>query len=383
MYKYFKALPWYVRYLIYFSVIVIIKVIWIISFNINSEKDILDRRNLLLYYLDNGGFRVTNMPSFIGEQFKGEWALVTSSMTVSALTNIVFKYPDIREPSLLAIEKIIELTINEQADFDKRIWGEHPLYNLEIENGHIGYLGHLNFMLGAYRLIGGNSNYDELHHEITKSLIRQLNKASFPYLETYPGEIYTSDNLVVYASIRLYDKIYKTDHKNLIAKWKKYTIAHLLDNQTGLIVTTLDSTGKGNGISRGSWAGWDSFYLPFIDTAFAKEQYEKTKKNFIINLPFGMIGCREYKNGESSRGDIDSGPVIFGISTSGTGFIIAGAIHAKDTLTYNGLLLTAEVIGSSVSWNNRRHYLFSPLVGDAIVLAMKTACLWDDRFLKK
>lgn len=381
MYKYFESLPWYIRFLTYFILIITLKLIWVKSFNINSEKDILDRRNLLLYYLDNGGFKVENMPSFIGKQFKGEWALVTSSMTVAALTNIVFEYPDTREQSLLAIKKIIQLTINEQADFDEKKWSEHPLYSLENDNGHIGYLGHLNFMLGAYRLIGGDSKYDERHHEITKSLIRKLNKASFPYLETYPGEIYTADNMVVYASISLYDKIYKTDHENLIEKWKKYTVNHLLDNSTRLIVTTIDYEGKGNNKSRGSWAGWNSFYLPFIDTAFAREQYEKVKKNFITTSLFGMIGCKEYGDGVSSSGDIDSGPVIFGISTSGTGFIIAGAKHYKDTVTYNGLLLTAEVVGSSVSWNNRRHYLFSPVVGDAIVLAMKTACIWDDRFL--
>jgi hypothetical protein len=383
MCKYFKAFPWYFRYLLYFIFIVIIKVIWIKSFNDKSEKDILDRRNYLLYYLDNGGFKVTNMPSFIGEQFKGEWALVTSSMTVSALTNIAFEFPETKEQSRRAIDKIIQLTISEQSEFDNKRWNEHPLYSLEYGNGHIGYLGHLNFMLGAYHLIGGGSDYAELHREITNSLIHNLNEAPFPYLETYPGEIYTADNMVVYASIRLYDKIYKTDHEKLIKKWKEYTVTHLLDNHTGLIVTAIDSMGNGNNRSRGSWAGWNSFYIPFIDTVFARDQYEKIKKNFVINLPFGMKGCREYRDGVSSIGDIDSGPVIFGVSTSGTGFIIAGAKNSKDTVTYNGLLLTAEVFGSSVSWNKRRHYIFSPVVGEAIVLAMKTSYLWDDRFLNK
>lgn len=31
--------------------------------------------------------------------------------------------------------------------------------------------------------------------------------------------------------------------------------------------------------------------------------------------------------------------------------------------------------------DRRNHHLFAPLVGDAIILTMKSSCLWDDRFL--
>ena len=79
-------------------------------------------------------------------------------------------------------------------------------------------------------------------------------------------------------------------------------------------------------------------------------------------------------------GDVDSGPAILGLSPSGTGFMIGGAVHEKDTDLLSELLFTSEVVGSSLEWDNKRSYLLAPLVGDAIMLAMKTARVWDLRY---
>ena len=46
------------------------------------------------------------------------------------------------------------------------------------------------------------------------------------------------------------------------------------------------------------------------------------------------------------------------------------------------LLDTAEIAGFTFQWNGERRYLLAPLVGDAIVLAMKTACVWDRRYVR-
>jgi hypothetical protein len=79
---------------------------------------------------------------------------------------------------------------------------------------------------------------------------------------------------------------------------------------------------------------------------------------------------------------VDSGPVIFGLSTSATGFAFAGARLNKDIAFLNALSFTSEVAGFSFQYKNRRRYLLSPLVGDAIMLGMKTATRWDDRFIE-
>ncbi len=71
------------------------------------------------------------------------------------------------------------------------------------------------------------------------------------------------------------------------------------------------------------------------------------------------------------------------LSTSGTGFAVAGARLFEDSEMLGGLLYTAEAVGSSWDANGTRRYLLAPIVGDAIMLAIKTAMPWDSRCLAK
>ena len=109
---------------------------------------------------------------------------------------------------------------------------------------------------------------------------------------------------------------------------------------------------------------------------FARDQYSKLKRSFAVDLPFGFAALREYRRGVKGTGDIDSGPVVFGMSTSGTGFAMVGAAIHGDLEYKHGLLRTAEIVGTSIQMGGERRYLFAPLIGDAIVLAMRTAQLW-------
>jgi hypothetical protein len=68
------------------------------------------------------------------------------------------------------------------------------------------------------------------------------------------------------------------------------------------------------------------------------------------------------------------------LTPSGTGFAIAGALLNKDGAFLEELLRTSELAGFSVQRAGRRCYAIAPLVGDAILLAMKTAGPWDERY---
>ena len=71
---------------------------------------------------------------------------------------------------------------------------------------------------------------------------------------------------------------------------------------------------------------------------------------------------------------MDAGPIIFGLSPSGTAFSIGCATYFDDTDLRKHLLKTAEIAGHSVWWNDKRHYLLADIaiVGEAITLAMRT-----------
>ena len=67
---------------------------------------------------------LNEMPSGIGEQFQGEWALYTCSMTSAALANIAILYPQNKELSIKFIGQIIDIAMSEEIrEYDKLRWG--------------------------------------------------------------------------------------------------------------------------------------------------------------------------------------------------------------------------------------------------------------------
>ena len=365
-----------------------VKLLWVRRYVLDGAKlvdgrereDVLARRRYLVEKV-RAGAESGAMPAALPRLFQGEWALGSCSMLATALTNIAFVYPETREESVRVIGALIERAMDpSHRQFDGAMWGEDPLTSLEGPHGHAAYLGHLNFMLGAYRLAGGDHRHDTLFRNVSESLARRMRLRPCRCTETYPGELYPMDNVVAHASLRNYDRVFGTRLSDVTDEWLEVSRSRYLDPATGLLYFRLDGAERPLQHSRGSSSGWNSFYLPFIDREFAEEQYARAKTRLLRRVPFAAI--REHPSGAFGLGDIDSGPVIFGLSLSGTGFLIGGAVQAGDTEMASALLRTAELAGWTVERRGKRRYLMAPLVGEAILLAMKTARVWDDRFVR-
>ncbi len=317
-----------------------------------------------------------------GGIYASEWQLVTLSMTAAALANLAFAMPETRAEHLAACITIVEQTLHPAIRaFEVTAWDSDPLDDLAGGNGHIGYLGHLGIVLGAHRVLGGDDRYDALHAAVSEAIARRMRASPSWHLETYPGQIYTADNSVGVAALAIWDMLSGQSHADAIAGWVAHTRARLLDPDNGIIVFQVAPDGGPIGRGRGSAAGYNSFYLPFIDAALAAEQRRAVQAHMLVDLPFGGIGVREYLPGIDQGGDVDTGPLLFGVSPSATGFFMAGARHAGDDALLLGLLRTAEIAGFSAPCRNGRCYWLAPLVGDAIVLAMRSATPWDRRYL--
>lgn len=347
------------------------------------REDILRRREYLIRETAVPERLLGKMPWFIPDQFKEEWAIGTLSMTSAALTSIAFEFPETRAQSISHIELLIRTMLStEIRNFEKRAWGVDALDALENGAGQIGYLGHLNFMLSALRLLGGGAQYLDLYQRVSAALARRMEAGASYYVETFPGVIFTADNMVVAASLANYDREFGPVHEDLLKRWVTRTKERVCESRSGLIPFYVDAEGNGLGVPRGSGTGWNSFYLPFVNKEFAAEQYRLLVKHFVVRLPFGFAAVREYMAGDDGSADIDSGPVLFGLSTSGTGFSLAGTAWHRDEGLQTGLLQTAELVGTSMGSTGSQRYLLAPLVGDAIMLAMRTAQPWDDRYIK-
>ncbi len=370
--------------------LVLVKALWVGGFRVSARElleggareDLMTRR---AYLLDRLAFQKgeADSPAGLPEKFRGEWALGTLSMSATAMVQMALADPETREESRDRVAQWIDVARGPALQrFDTRAWGRSALGTLESPEGHLGYLGHLNLLLASYKYLGGDGRFDALHRRVTESLRAKLGRSPAGVAETYPGEIYVPDVVAAVASVALYERADSGDSP-FARKWAARARERLLDPATGGLPFSVDLQGRLRQGPRGCGMGWNSFYLGFVDPEFNREQYDVMKKVFAGQAGGMVPGIREWPRGVRRGGDVDSGPLIGGLTPSGTGFAIAGAVLNRDAKFLDALLWTSETAGFSLQWMGRRRYATAPLVGDAILLSMKTARPWDARYIRR
>lgn len=369
--------------------LILCKVIWVrcATKNIGSfeteKADILRRRAYLLDKVITEPQKLIDMfPPGIGEQFQGEWALYTCSMLSASLVNIAKFYPETKEQSITAIDSLIQMVMSpELRRYDLLRWGEDPLTFLESNNSHVSYLSHLAWMIAGYKKLGGGNKFDELQRSLCGAMNRRLLGSPHLNLETYPDEpIYVPDVLVAIVALKLYSRQNNGIYDKTVDEW----LANMKEDHTsetsGLIASIImqDDEGGLHNFYKGSYSALSCYYLTFIDEEYAKEQYRILKDQFYKKIP--LAGFKEYIHKSPILSfDMDAGPVVFGLSPTGTAFGIGSATYFNDTIVRKKILRTAERAGSTVTIKGKSHYLLAniAIVGEAITLAMRTAISWN------
>ncbi len=371
------------------GIIVLTKVIWVSIATRNngsfeSEKDdILRRRNYLIEKVITEPQKVIDeMPAIVGPQFQGEWALYSCSMLTAAIVNTTLIYNEDPEPAIAQIDSLIKIVMSPELrayDYDR--WGEDPLETLEGNESHVSYLSHLAWMIGGYKRLGGCDKYDELYHSLCETMNRRMLESPNLNLATYPGEcIYMPDMLVAIVALSVYSEQHNGEYYATIDNWLYEIKNHWLDTTTDLIASFLptdDMESTDGAVIKGSYTALSCYYLTFVDEAFARDQYERFKANFMQRRP--ITGFKEYYDRNQWLGmDIDAGPILFNLSPTGTAFGVGSVTYFNDTKLRTKLLKTGELAGFTVTRHSKSHYLLAnvALVGETIMLAMRTATKW-------
>lgn len=370
-------------------VIIVIKAIWVgvatrHNGDLDSEKsDIMARRNYLIgKVVTNPKQLIDEMPRLVGPQFQGEWALYSCSMLSAALVNTTLIYDEDREANIARIDSLIQMVLSpELRAYDRERWGEDPLETLDGNESHISYISHLAWMIGGYKHIGGCDKYDELYHKLCETMNRRILESPNMNLPTYPGEcVYVPDMLVAIVALSVYSRQYEGKYYSTVCQWIDEAKHHWLDNDTGMLASFLPDEREGmygEAPIKGSYSALSCYYLTFVDVEFARDQYEKLKANFLQKRP--ISGFKEYHNRRCWLGmDIDAGPIICNLSPTGTAFAVGSVTYFQDWTLRKKLLKTGEMAGTTWHRKDKSHYLLADvaLVGEAIMLAMRTATEW-------
>lgn len=305
------------------------------------------------------------------ERFDGEWAFGTFLMSTLGLGQAVLAHSEERARLVPAMRRSVERLIAADTNaFGTAAWGHPGLSELAHGRGH-GYLGYANLALSMLRLVDSNTPRASLNDELTEALAARLEAAPYALFETYPGESYPPDIAMVAGSIALHDCATGRPPRAFMSAWRT-SFERYIDRESGLLYQAAQAdSGLTIGPPRGSGTAIAAYATSFADPQLSRELYAGLRRQALSGLGFGVM--REYAAGRSGDGDIDSGPVLWGVGVAATGFALAAARLHGDQQLFTELYRTVDLFGVSLGDRHGRHFMSGGPLGNAIVLAMTGA----------
>ena len=247
------------------------------------------------------------------------------------------------------------------ARFDSQLTPQYGIY----------YLGWKNYLLSKILCIDTNfsnaNKYKKAFVEQCESIDNALQQSPTPYLESYESQTWPADMFVAMASLKQHDQLFIPKYKATLHQWIN-KIQLLLDSKSNMLPHSVESkTGKPTEGSRGSSMSLMLRLLAEIDPEMAQQQYKLYKKYFVTTT-CGLPSIREYPKGTEGQGDIDSGPVIFGIGFSATIVSIGTFSKLGAQKESDQQYKTIHAFGFDYTHKNTKRYVFGLLpIADAFI----------------
>lgn len=361
--------------------------IWLIliqfqTYSYPQKNEILQRVNYLERVIKEPLESGTEVSEIGNESY--EWMLFSYSFSSYALTNIAIRDSSFKDRSSQIIKIAIERVLEEPVFSPYGV--EHSeLVSDSIPDYSVLYLGHLNLMLGNYRMLSSDTTYNRLNDNISKSLFRRYSETEFLNLESYPTSIWIPDNTVAIASLKIHSFNTNSTYESIAEQWVLYTKNNYIDQKTDVLYSTVNSnSGIAEEEPRGSMLGWSIMFIYQFDSEFAKDLYQNYKDHFSHNYLALRLFKERYDNNETNTGDIDSGPILRGYSIPANEFALSNAILAGDFKTARKIERLISLGTSTITKNNEFRYSvrfldmnISPMA-EALVLNSLTITKWTE-----
>lgn len=284
-------------------------------------------------------------------RYDGEWLFVTYMMAVLGHAQLAVEHPELRA-------------------FDREAWGADPIDDLGSERAHLAYLGYLSLALSLARFVDPETRFAELEARVIEHLAARFEASTIGLVETYPGEIYPTDNSTFTGALAVHDRATGDDHRALLAHLIE-GMGRARDPRSGLLFQAMASDGSPRDLARGSGTALAAYFVSFADGALSRSLFSAIERELARSF-LGFGTTREFLPGEGGFGDVDSGPVLFGQGPSASGFSIALARIHREPERFTALLATASFVGGPIDADGTHYALGGPL-GDALLFALSTA----------
>jgi hypothetical protein len=193
-----------------------------------------------------------------------------------------------------------------------------------------------------------------------------------PWLDSYEGMAWPADNAVGAASLASCGTLLHPRYAETAREWLRAALRRA-DPATGLIPHE-----AGSPLPRGESAALMIRFLHEIDPGVAASQYAAFRRTFATRFAGLLPAVREYPRGVRGGGDVDSGPLILGVSAPASVVGVAAARMTGHHRAAADLRASPEVLGIPLQWGGRRSYAFGRLpVGDAFLAWVSVVRPWN------
>jgi hypothetical protein len=295
-------------------------------------------------------------------------------MTALGLAQLVLAHPEWKDEYRHPLrDAALRSFLPEMRDFGTRAWdGEDALESVGGAHGH-AYLAYSALAIGMARLVdpaGFPRAVIRDHDALIAAYERRLLASPTALIETYPGEAYPTDVAAVAAAIAVHGRATGVDHARVLLHWARQLRSVQRDRRSGYVHQRMKVNGDPVDVPRGSGTGLAAYYAGFVDRGVAVELTDALVAH--ENRLFGFGAIAEFGE-QQGHGDIDSGPVILGVSVAATGFALAPlrALGRRDV--FERVMRTTNLFGMPADDAQARRFRSGGPIGNALLLAMLTA----------
>ncbi len=233
-------------------------------------------------------------------------------------------------------------------------FGDNPA----LENGAF-YRGWRLWLIQGLTLPDGSGRhtaYAARAAEEARQIRTALTASPTGMVTSYPGRTWPCDNVVAMAAVAAVEGRQQP-------AWAA-SVQRFADPATGLLPHEVDTAGRPLEGPRGSSQTIIQTFWPRVTTDGSYDSYTAA----FVTRELGLVGVREHPHGDGSPGDVDSGPLVAGVSLRASAVGLAAARANGDARLADTLDREADLLGLPLDWHGTRSYALGLLpVGDAFV----------------
>jgi hypothetical protein len=311
-----------------------------------------------------------------------EWDFMGRSFLVWSLANMGLRDPAFKPAALDIIDRITDETIllEKQNGIGFFLMNYFRPDDFVLKPVRSQFLdGEIAMMLASRRMLEEKEEYKIPLKERVDIMVERMNKSPVLSAESYQNEYWMFDNCNALAAIKISDFLDNTDHSRFLSRWISTAKEKLIHPETGLLISCYTNSGFPLQGPEGSSIWVTAHYLQIIDEEFARDQYQRAKKELARSV-LGFGYSAEWPGSWKNPADIDSGPIVpvLEASAGASGLAIVGASAFDDKQFLSELITSLNLAAFPMRTDDTLKYCASNQVGDsALLYAMTLGPIWQ------